>query len=72
MTEVGWFDDRAFDEHLAGGGHPERPERLFAVREALARSGADSKLVQRTPNEVDRGLLEEIHDAGYVASVEES
>ena len=32
---VGLYDDPIFREHDSGAGHPERPERLEAVREGL-------------------------------------
>lgn len=69
MKKVGWLDSHDFDLHTNGYGHPERPQRLNAVREAFARSGLESLLVRTEPPPVNKELLESIHRPAYVAAV---
>ncbi len=56
--------------HRAGLGHPERPERVEAIRERLARSALFQELAVLEPSEVDRAWIEAVHDASYVDVVE--
>jgi acetoin utilization deacetylase AcuC-like enzyme len=56
--------------HTNGYGHPERPERLHAIREAFARNGTEAQLIQTEPQAVNRELLESIHRPAYVAAIE--
>ena len=44
MKPVGLVMDPCFEEHLTGPGHPERPERLAAVRAALEGAGLAARL----------------------------
>jgi acetoin utilization deacetylase AcuC-like enzyme len=68
LKSVGWVDSPEFDLHQNEPGHPERPERLTAVRQALA---SESRLQRASAVPVDRALLERIHEVRYVQSVEE-
>jgi acetoin utilization deacetylase AcuC-like enzyme len=70
MSAVGWVDSNCFDRHTNGPMHPERPERLTAVREGLARSGAEARLTRVEPTAIDRALLEAVHRPEYVAQIE--
>ena len=51
--------------HQPGAGHPERPERLAAVLEALANAGLDRDT--RAATEASVADLERLHPADYVA-----
>src|SRR5439155_9581929 len=51
-------------------GHPERRERLHAVRDGLARAGLDTKLARTEAPRVDRRLLEQVHAPEYVEALE--
>lgn len=53
--------------HTVPSGHPERPDRVTAVAEALRRS--DIEVVEVEAPEVDRDLLESVHDRDYVDQV---
>ena len=41
---VAVFDDPVFREHDSGPGHPERPERVDAVRRGIAAAGLDARV----------------------------
>ena len=71
MKTVGWVDSREFDRHVNDYGHPERPERLTAVREGLAALGLESRLVRAEAPPVSRALLERVHHPRYVAALED-
>ncbi|MGH2706369.1 MAG: histone deacetylase family protein [Actinomycetota bacterium] len=54
-------------EHRAVG-HPERPQRIQACREALDGSGLDTEIVPASP--ADRADLEAVHPARYLDALE--
>lgn len=65
-------DELAFDEHVAQGPHPERPERL-----AAARSGLESVVPRDGWQRVDsapaaRTALERVHRTEYLDSLDEA
>ena len=63
---VGLYDDPIFREHDAGSGHPERPDRLEAVREGLKEAGLESELELREPRPATRGELLAVHSPEHV------
>jgi acetoin utilization deacetylase AcuC-like enzyme len=63
------FDPR-YREHRGPAGHPERPERLDAVGEAIAAQRA--LLSELQPRPADDGELRLIHDASHLALVAEA
>jgi acetoin utilization deacetylase AcuC-like enzyme len=60
------YDHPAFREHDAGRGHPERPERLDAVRIGVRLSGCEDELVRETPRPATREELLGAHTAAHV------
>lgn len=52
--------------HQAGEYHPERPERLHAIRDQLIRSGLEFVLVPHDAPRAAREDLERVHDVEYV------
>jgi acetoin utilization deacetylase AcuC-like enzyme len=66
MKRVGFLDDPVFGEHDAGPGHPERPERLDAVRRGLREGGIQGDLVALPPRPATREELLRVHLAGHV------
>jgi acetoin utilization deacetylase AcuC-like enzyme len=60
----------ACDRHLTGRGHPERPDRLKAVRAAIEESGLTDLVDITEPPAVDQELLDAIHTRAYIARVE--
>jgi acetoin utilization deacetylase AcuC-like enzyme len=63
-VEVAYITHPACRDHLAGVGHPERPERLDAVWSGVKASGIrySSHLADRA----DRDSLESVHDPSYL------
>jgi acetoin utilization deacetylase AcuC-like enzyme len=59
---TGFVDDPLFDEHKTGPGHPERPERLPAVR----RAAQGLELVRIASRDATRAEVERAHDADYL------
>jgi acetoin utilization deacetylase AcuC-like enzyme len=57
-------DDARFDLHVPPGQHPERPERLRAVRNALAKTGVE--LERLTPRAATDAELVRVHYAGFL------
>jgi len=57
-------DDRRFDRHVPIGHHPERPERLTAVREAIVHAAARFERI--TPREATDAELARVHDPRFV------
>jgi len=61
-------DDPTFDRHEPIGYHPERPERLAAVRAAVAHAGTSFQRVEAA--EAGEEALERVHDARFVRALE--
>src|SRR5713101_6999066 len=66
---VALYDDPIFLEHDAGPGHPERPERLIALREGIGRAGLEARLQSIAPREVTREELLRVHTEAHVAAM---
>ncbi len=58
--------------HEMGAGHPERPERLTAINEALRTSGLLEELICLEAPLADAADLERVHLASYVDEVFEN
>jgi len=63
---VGLHDDPVFGEHDAGPGHPERPERLEAVRRGLRDGGLEKGLVRLAPRAAVPEELLRVHTGAHV------
>ena len=61
---VGLYDDPIFREHDSGRGHPERPERLDALRRGFA--GLETPLSLLSPRPATREELVRVHAPQYV------
>ena len=61
-------DDARFDLHASGAYHPERPERLAAAREAIARAPVVWENVPA--REATNDELERVHTPEFIASLE--
>ncbi len=69
---VGLVVDPCFEEHDTGPGHPERPERLRRIRQALV----ESKLVERCRmielESADDAMIGRVHDEAHIRRVEQA
>lgn len=57
---------RNFESHVTPTGHPERPDRLRAVEEALS-TDRFARLLRRDAPSADLTLAELVHDADYLS-----
>ena len=63
------FDD-VYLQHLSGDtGHPERPERLTAIRDGLEKAGLLNTLYRIEPRRVTERELELVHKPSYIELV---
>lgn len=67
MARLNLIEDKRFLLHDPGSGHPERPERLPAVRRGCMAAFADVQSVQ--PVEATESDLLRVHTAGHVERV---
>jgi acetoin utilization deacetylase AcuC-like enzyme len=63
------YDDPLFRDHDAGAGHPERPERLDAVRRGLRDSGLEERLINASPRPATTEELLRVHTEEHVGRV---
>ncbi len=59
------YHDPVFKLHMTGS-HPECPERLVYIEEALKRARFASRLVWKTPSPADIGAIEKIHSKRHL------
>src|SRR5438132_3751952 len=70
VQQTGLLFDDTHLRHLAGNtDHPERAERLIAIRDELERTGVLKTLYRITPRRVTDQELELVHKPSYVALV---
>jgi acetoin utilization deacetylase AcuC-like enzyme len=62
--------DARFETHLTGPGHPECPQRMRAVRAALASQAWFDTLIPVAPRVADLTQVEHIHDSRYLRRAE--
>ncbi|MDP1805483.1 MAG: hypothetical protein Q8K72_09985, partial [Acidimicrobiales bacterium] len=53
-------------EHVAGYGHPERPERVEAAIQGIRVAGLGEDVVWVEPREATADELAWVHERGYV------
>jgi acetoin utilization deacetylase AcuC-like enzyme len=66
---VALYDDPVFREHDAGAGHPERPQRLDAVRAGIRAAGLEGELRISKPRPASRAELAAVHSEGHIEQV---
>jgi acetoin utilization deacetylase AcuC-like enzyme len=64
------YDDLFLDHYDAYGTHPECPERLVAILEALKKSGVHGRTVPIRPRKATREELERVHNSNYLDGLE--
>ena len=66
---IGWFYHDDCVKHEPGRGHPERPERLDAVNDAIDAAGLLSRLAREDFEPAGSETLATVHDPRYVEMV---
>ena len=66
---VALYDHPTFREHDAGEGHPERPERLGALRRGLREAGLEERLVLLEPKPATSEQLLRVHSEEHLARI---
>jgi acetoin utilization deacetylase AcuC-like enzyme len=67
--QVALYDHPSFREHDSGFGHPERPERVDAIREGLRAAGLEGRVEVAEPRAATDEELFRVHDPAYVRQV---
>ena len=62
--------DPVFMQHKTGWGHPEKPERLKAINDAVRAAPYFNDLVKIRPSMPDMKYIEAIHSKSYIQRVE--
>ena len=70
MPGVGLIAHPDFSRHDTGHGHPERPERLHAIRSRLDETGLRERLIDVAPSVLGVDWLERVHTSRHVADVQ--
>lgn len=65
-AKLGYVLDDIFVQHRAPSGHPERPARAEAVRDALIAAGIEARGVRIAPRFATDDELARVHAAGYL------
>jgi acetoin utilization deacetylase AcuC-like enzyme len=66
---IGFASSPEFLRHKTTPGHPERPERMLAIMEALRDAGLMERMHQITPAPIEEPMLEWVHSPEYIQSV---
>jgi acetoin utilization deacetylase AcuC-like enzyme len=64
--KLGYILDEIFVQHRAPSGHPERPARVEAVRDALVAAGIAERGVRVAPRSATDDELVRVHRASYL------
>lgn len=70
MPRVGLIAHPDFSRHDTGFAHPERPERLHAIRSRLEETGLGNRLLEIAPRTLEPDWLEKVHTSRHVADVQ--
>jgi acetoin utilization deacetylase AcuC-like enzyme len=70
MTNCGILLDERFKRHTTGHGHPERAERLDAIREGLHESGLLDRCVRVEPAPLAETLIQRVHARDYLVRLD--
>jgi acetoin utilization deacetylase AcuC-like enzyme len=69
MEDIVFFYPNRHEEHFEKG-HPERPERVEAIRKALKNAGLWDAYIKLDPLDLDHGLYKSIHSEEYLNLLE--
>jgi acetoin utilization deacetylase AcuC-like enzyme len=66
VAKTGLIQDERFLNHRTGPGHPERPERLTAIRRALQAQSLDARCTPLPFEPIDLEFVSRNHDPAYI------
>jgi acetoin utilization deacetylase AcuC-like enzyme len=66
MTTAGILWDARFKRHTTGAGHPETPQRLDAIHDALRAAGLLETCAAIDPTPLSEALIQRIHSRDYL------
>jgi len=69
MNKTALLMDAAYKQHFTGHGHPERPERFDAVRDAIEKSGLSDKTLRIDPHTATDDEIALCHSTAYIKLV---
>lgn len=70
MSSFGLLIDERFKRHATGHGHPERPERLDAVHQALESAGVMESAVQIQATPMPEAAIQRLHTHDYLVRLD--
>ena len=69
MARTGLVDDRRFRYHDTGPGHPERPERVTRLSQAVDDAGLRDRCTEVAVAEINIDLVKQVHTFDYIDRV---
>ena len=69
MEELVYFDPKGHEEHFESG-HPERPERIETIKDALKANDLWDRYPKCNPYPIPDDVIYGIHDEGYLYNLE--
>jgi acetoin utilization deacetylase AcuC-like enzyme len=70
MSSTGILLDDRFKRHMTGHGHPERPERLDAIKEGLLAAGLMQSCPHIEPTPLSEALIQRVHTRDYLVRLD--
>ncbi len=70
-TRLLFCSDERYLDHLNSTGHPESPDRLIAINQAIQRESLVSHLELVAPRRAEIGLVEAVHSQSYIEELEQ-
>ncbi len=70
MTATGIVIDPRFRRHMTGEGHPEAPERLAVIQEALEAAGLLKTCMRIEPVPASEAILQYVHTHDYLTRLD--
>jgi acetoin utilization deacetylase AcuC-like enzyme len=70
MSNAGILLDERFKRHVTGHGHPERPERLDAIREGLEAAGLLQTCALIEPVSLSEVKIQRVHTRDYLVRLD--
>lgn len=70
MAITGLAQDKRFQDHQTGAGHPERPERLAAIHHGLHERGLETACRAVEVSPIDMAMVRRLHSEEYLQRLE--